>query len=183
MKSLVDYINEAMANNLKSMTGFLSGFEFEPSDIKGWRFKKDSYKTSKKPKNEFKISIKDAHNFTSGNSDRYGFYIYNVYVFIKPFEFEGETYLSVVFRKADEGDWSCGEDFCVLNSSEGLDPFIRWCFKPHRYTSKSDIGPDGELKIWYEKMPKSYTPEIKPYVCDKKLVERMGDIVKIDCTK
>ena len=88
MKSLVDYIIESMANNLKSMTNFLSGFEFEPSDIKGWRFKKDSYKTSKKPKNEFKISIKDAHNFTSGNSDRYEFYIYNVYVFIKPFEFE-----------------------------------------------------------------------------------------------
>lgn len=182
MKSLLEYINEAIADNLKSMISFLSKFEFEPLDINGWRFKKDSYKITKKPKNEFKISIKDAHNFASGNSDRYGFYIYNVYVFIKPFEFENETYLSVVFRKTDEGDWSCGEDFCVLNSTEGLNPFIRWCFKPHKYTSKSDIGPDGELKIWYEKMPKSYTPEIKPYVCNKKLVEKMGDIVKINCT-
>ena len=183
MKSLVEYIKEAMGDNLKSMVSFLSGFEFDPSSIKGWEFNKAPYKTSKKSKNEFKISIKGAHNFTSGNSDRYGFYIYNVYVFIKPFEFEGETYLSVVFRKADEGDWSCGEDFCVLNSTEGLDPFIRWCFKPHRYTSKSDIGPDGELRVWYEKMPKSYTPEIKPYVCNKKLIEKMGDIIKINCTK
>lgn len=183
MKSLFEYIQESFDDTIKSVSNFLSSFTFEPSNINGWRFKNDSYKTSKKPKNEFKISIKNAHNFTSGNSDRYGFYIYNVYIFIKPFEFEGKTYLSVVFRKADEGDWSCGEDFCVLNSVEGLDPFIRWCFKPHRYTSKSDIGPDGELKIWYEKMPKSYTPEIKPYVCDKKFVEKMGDAVKINCTE
>lgn len=183
MKNLVDYINESITDNLKDIISFLSKFEFEPLDIKGWRFKKESYKTTKKPKNEFKISIKNVHKFVSGNSDRYGSYIYNVYVFLKPFEFEGETYLSVVFRKADEADWSCGEDFCVLNNTDGLDPFIRWCFKPHRYTSKSDIGPDGELKIWYEKMPKSYTPEIKPYVCDKKIVEKMGDIVKINCTK
>lgn len=183
MKSITDFINEAITNNLKSMINFLSGFEFESSNIKGWKFNKPSYKTSKKPKSEFKISMKNAHEFVSGNSDRYGFYISNVYVFIKPFEFEGETYLSVVFRVTDETDWSRGEDFCILNSVEGLDPFIRWCFKPHKHTSKSDIGPDGELRVWYEKMPKTYTPEIKPYVCSKKLVEKMGDIVKIACTK
>lgn len=59
MKSLLEYINEAIADNLKSMISFLSKFEFEPLDINGWRFKKDSYKITKKPKNEFKISIKE----------------------------------------------------------------------------------------------------------------------------
>ena len=180
MKSLFEYISESL-DRVKEITSQLASYTFEPG-IKGWGFKKDSYKAVKKGRGEFKISIKDASDYINGKDGYGGSYIKNLFIYLKGFEFEGSTYISVVFKSEDAWDGRpYNDDFCVLNSIDGLTPFIEWCFKPHRNATRSEIGPDGELKIWYEKMPKSYAPDVKQYMCDKRTVTKMGDLVKINC--
>lgn len=182
MKNLVDYILESK-DILKELLNSLVTYQWKP-EMKGWRFKKDIYKPVKKGRGEFKISIKDAEEYINGKDRSQGQYTTNIYVYLKGFEFEDRPYVSIVCKTEDA--WNGAErsqDFCVLNSINGIDSFIKWSLKPHRNKTKSDIGPDGELKIWLEKMPKTYTPEIKPYVCDKRTVTKMGDLIKIQCVE
>ena len=182
MKNLIEYIIEAK-NPLKDFESEIASYQVKPS-IKGWEFKKDAYKPSKKGKGEFKVSIKGAKKFLNGKDGYNGQYNINIYIYLKAFEFEGNPYISIVCQDVDDWDGRLyNEDFCVLNSIDGINPFINWFLKPHKNTTKSTIGPDGEIKIWYEKLPKLYTPEIKPYVCDKRTITKMGDIVKIECVE
>lgn len=182
MKNIVDYILESK-DTLKELLDNLAAYQWK-SEMKGWRFKKDTYKTVKKGRGEFKISIKDAEEYINGKDGSQGQYTTNIYVYLKGFDFEDKQYISIICKSEDS--WNGAErsqDFCVLNSIDGIDPFIKWSLKPHRNKTKSDIGPDGELKLWLEKMPKTYTPEIKPYVCDKRTAIKIGDLVKIQCVE
>jgi len=184
MQALLDYIYESMTTpELKNLIEELKRYELKPN-VKGWEFKKSSYKTVKKPKNEFKIAMKETDEYINGKNSDQGMYTTNIFVYLKAFDFDGINYISIVCKCLDDWDGrTYSNDFCVLNNIEGIEPFVSWCLKPHRHKTKSEIGPDGELKIWYEQMPKTYTPDIKPYVCNKKLVEKMGDLVKISCVE
>ena len=182
MKNITEFLFEAgNSPELKKLLDELAKYEFE-AEAKGYRFRKPTYKFAKKGKGEFKMSIKQADQYINGKNGDQGYYQNNIYVFVKGIEFDGAVYISIVVKNMDYGDgrtWS--EDFCVLNSIDGIAPFIKWCLKPHKNKTKSEIGPDGELKIWYEKMPKTFTPEIKPFVVNKRVIDKMGDIVKINC--